>query len=169
MCMLSSRSASAAVAFALLATPVAGFLLLRPDHAPEPSTPRGSKPARPAPTPRASRRARRPIDPSQLAAARSSARRFGRGYAAFIAGRITAREIADAAPELIRELRRQTPRVTPAQQRHPPKLRRIAAEPAAATVHAVATLQNASGTSYELAFYLERRGHRWLVTRLLEA
>jgi hypothetical protein len=170
MGMLSSRSAwSAAVALALLATPVGGFLLLRPDHALERSTPRASESALSAPRPHASRRSRRLIGPSQLAAARLSARRFGGQYAAFIAGRITAREITDAAPEVLRELRRRPPRITPAQQRHRPTLRRVTAQPAAATVRAVATLQDASGPPYQLAFYLELRGRRWLVTRILEA
>jgi hypothetical protein len=33
----------------------------------------------------------------------------------------------------------------------------------------VATLQDAGGPAYRLAFYLERRGRQWLVTRLLDA
>jgi hypothetical protein len=169
MCMLSSRSATAAVALALLATPVAGVLLLRPDNALERSTPRASESAPTSPKPPASQRDRLLTDSSELAAARSSARRFGSQYAAYITGRITAREIVDAAPELVRELRRHPPRVTPAQQRHRPTLHRVAAEPAAATVHAVATLQAAGGSRYRLAFFLERRGRRWLVTRLLDA
>ena len=168
--MNGSRSAwSAAVALALLATPTAGFLLLRPDRALERSTPRASKPALPVPAPSASRRARPLIDPSQLAAARARARRFGGQYAAYLAGRITAREIADAAPELIRELRRYPPRITPAQQRHRPTLGRVTVEPAAATVRAVATLQAVGAPPFELSFVLERRGPRWLVTRLLDA
>ena len=167
--MNGSRSAwGAAGALALLATPTAGFLLLRPDRALERSTPRASKPALRVPAPSASRR-RPVIDPSQLAAARARARRFGGHYAAYLAGRITAREIADAAPELIRELRRYPPRITPAQQRHRPTLGRVTVEPAAATVRAVATLQAVGAPPLQLSFVLERRGPRWLVTRLLAA
>ena len=168
--MLSSRSAwGAAVALALLATPVAGFLLVRPDHALERSTLRASGSAPTAPRPPASQRARLLIDRSQVADARSSARRFSGQYAAYIAGRIAAREIADAAPELIRELRGHPPRVTPAQQHNQPSLRRLTAEPAAGTVHATATLQDAHEPPYRISFVLERRGPRWLVTRLLDA
>jgi hypothetical protein len=170
MSMSGSRSAwSAAIALALLATPTAGFLLLRPDRALERSTPRASKPALTAPAPSARRHARPLIDPSQLAAARAGALRFGGQYAAYLAGRIAAREIADAAPELIRELRRHPPRITPAQQRHRPTLRRVTVEPAAATVHAVATLQAVGAPPFQLSFVLEPRGQRWLVTRLLDA
>lgn len=170
MSMIGSRSASsAAVALALLATPTAGFLLLRPDRALERSTPRASKPAPTAPAPSARRRARPLIDPSQLAAAGSSARRFGVQYAAYIAGGITVREIGDAAAELVDELQRHPPRITPVQQRHRPALRRVTVEPDGVTVRAVAALQAAGAPPFELSFVLERRGSCWLVTRLLDA
>jgi hypothetical protein len=109
------------------------------------------------------------LDSSELAVARSSARRFGSQYAACVTGRITAREIGDAAPGLVRGLRRYPPRITPAQQRHRPTIRRVTVEPAAATGRAVATLQAAEAPPLQLSFVLERRGPRWLVTRLLDA
>jgi hypothetical protein len=166
--MIGSRSAwSAAVALALLATPAAGFLVLRPDQAIEPSTPEASALATTAtPHPRPRQRPRPSIDSSELAAVRSVARRFASQYAAYVGGRATARGIADAAPELIRELGRHPRRATPTQQHDGPSLRRLIAEPAAGTVRAVAVLQDASGPPYRLRFYLERRGPRWLVTRL---
>jgi hypothetical protein len=168
MSMIGSRSAwSAAVALALLATPIAGFLLLRPDQALEASTPEANDLAAPAtPSPRPQQPPRPSVDRSQLAAARSIAGRFASQYAAHLGGRVAARAISDAAPELIRELDRHPPRVTPTHQQLPPSLRRLTAEPAAGTVRAVATLQDASGPPYRLSFYLERRGPRWLVTRL---
>jgi hypothetical protein len=168
MGMLSSRSAGAAAALALLATPVAGFLLLRPDRVLERSTPRATEPAPTSSVPSASRPVALSIDSSELAAARSSARSFAGQYVAYVNGRITAREIVDAAPELVRELRRHPPRITPAQQRNRATLRHLAVQPAAATVHAVATLQEAGGPAYRLAFCLERRDAHWLVTRLLD-
>jgi hypothetical protein len=117
MSMFGSRSAwSAVIALALLATPAAGFLLLLRRDAPTRSIPGASQSAHlvpPAPA-SASQRARLVVAPSQLAAARSSARRFADQFAADTAAPITAREIVDAAPELIRELRRHPSRITPA-------------------------------------------------------
>jgi len=173
MGMLRARSTwTIAIALALLATPVAAFLLCRLDHALTPATRHGSQSTPPvvrAPA-SASQAARLVVAPSQLAAARASARRFGVQYAGYLARRLTAREIEDAAGELVRQLRRYAPRVTPAQQRHLPTFRRGAVEPtAAATVLAVATLQAAEAPSFQLSFVLERRGSRWLVTRLLDA
>ena len=109
--MIGSRSAwSAAIALALLATPIAGFLLLRPDQALEASTSEASDLARTAtPGARPLQPPRPSIDRSQLAAARSIARRFASQYTAYIAGQIAPREITDAAPELIGELQRHSP------------------------------------------------------------
>ena len=168
--MIGSRSAlTAAVALALLASPVAAFLLLRPDRALEAATPPAREPVWIAtPNPRSHRPPRTSLDPSHLVAARSVARTFALQYAAYVGGRATARVIADAAPELIRELDRDPPRITPTHQQFRPSLRRINAEPVAGTVRAVAVLQDASGPPYPLAFYLERRGRRWVVTRLLD-
>src|SRR3954447_8126143 len=162
--MLRSRSAcSCAAVLALLATPVAGFLLLRPDRALERSTPRASE-FTPTTRPPANQRVQLVVDASQLAAARSSARSFSVQYAAYIAGRIAAHEIADATPEILRELRRHPRQITPTEQRRRPTLRRVRAAPSAATVHALAPLQDASGPPYRLSLSLERRGPRWLVT-----
>jgi hypothetical protein len=169
--MIGSRSAwSAAVALALLPVPVAGFLLLRPDRTPEPAAPTASPSERTAsPNPRPQRPPRLLLDRSALVAAHQTARRFAAQYARYVGGRVRTREIADAAPELIRELGRHPPRITPAQQHHGPMLRGVSAEPAAVTVRAVAILQDAGGPPYRLAFCLERRGPRWPVTRLLDA
>jgi hypothetical protein len=104
-----------------------------------------------------------------MAAARSVARRFASQYADYVSGRVRSRRIADAARELVRQLDRYPPRVTPTHQQHPPSLRRLMVEPAAGTVRAVAMLQDSKGPAYRLAFYLERRGPRWLVTRLSDA
>jgi hypothetical protein len=104
-----------------------------------------------------------------MAAARSVGRKFAFQYASYVSGRVRSRGIADAAPELVRELDRHPPRVTPTHQQHPPSLRRLMVKLAAGTVRAVATLQDSSGPAYRLAFYLERRGRRWLVTRLSDA
>jgi len=168
--MTSSRSPwSAAITLALLVTPVAGFLLLRPDAVKPPSRANQSAflVARPAAS--ASQGAPRVLARSQLAASRSIARRFAAQYSGYIAGRLTARGLGDAAADLVRELRRYPARITPAQQRYRPTVRHIAVEPVAATVRAVATLQAAGAPPFELSFVLERRGSRWLVTRLLDA
>jgi hypothetical protein len=167
--MIGSRPAwRTAIALALLAIPTGGFLLLRPDQALESAAPEASGLPRIATPSSRPDRPPRPFAPSQLAAARSVARRFAAQYAGYVSGRVRGRGIADAAPELARQLDRHAPRVTPTQQ-HPPSLRRLAVEPAAGTVRAVATLQDSNAPEYRLAFYLERRGPRWLVTRLSDA
>lgn len=171
MGMLRARSTwTTAIALAVLATPVAAFLALRPDHAltrPTRHARQSTPPLARAPA-SASQGTPLVVAPSQLVAARASARRFGVQYAGYLAGRLTAREIEDAAAEFVRELRRYPPRVTPAQQRHMPTVRRVTVEPTAATVLAVATLQTAEAPSFQISFVLERRGSRWLVTRLLD-
>jgi hypothetical protein len=105
------------------------------------------------------------------AIAPARARQFLTGYLALLHGRgsITAlRHVA--AGELLRELRRNHPRVTPSQQQSRARILAVAvALRSPASVRAVATVEDGGGPPYALALYLERRGARWVVTRIGDA
>jgi hypothetical protein len=107
----------------------------------------------------------------QRAAIQTRARHFLNGYLALLHGRGSIRALRHvAARGLLRELRRKRPRVTPTQQRTRTRtvdLRAALASPGSA--RAVATLKDRGGPPYPLQLYLERRGTRWVVTRIGDA
>jgi hypothetical protein len=104
------------------------------------------------------------------AAARTAARRFLADYLGHIRGHRSTRALSEAAPELRRELRRRPPRATPTQQVRPTSIRAVIVSPLGqGSVRATATLQDAGGPPYSLLLYVERRGARWLVTRIGDA
>jgi hypothetical protein len=101
------------------------------------------------------------------AMAGTAARRFLADYLRLIRGRRSTRTLSDAAPELRRDLRRHPARPTPTQQVRPTTIRAVEVTPRGqGSVRATATLQDAGGPQYTLLLYLERRGARWLVTRI---
>jgi hypothetical protein len=107
----------------------------------------------------------------QAAAIRGRAQKFLTGYLALLHGRGSVRALRRvAARGLLRELRRNRPRVTPMQQRTRTRtldLRTLLPSPGSA--RAVATLKDRGGPPYHLLLYLERRGARWVVTRIGDA
>ena len=169
------RSTFALAALAALALLVGGFLIARPDRTPETahgpvatqppaldSPPSSSRPASKRPTTRAG-------SPTP-ASARTAARRFLADYLQLIRGRQSTRTLSDAAPELRRDLRRHRARPTPTQQVRPATIRAVDVTlQGPDSVRAIATLQAAGGPPYPLLLYLERRGTRWLVTRIGDA
>ena len=99
-----------------------------------------------------------------------AARRFLADYLQLIRGREFPRTLNDAAPDLRRDLRRQRARPTPTQQVRPATIRAVDVMlQGSDSVRAIATLQAAGGPPYPLLLYLERRGKRWLVTRIGDA
>jgi hypothetical protein len=168
----SSRGPAPAVALALLAVPIAGFLIARPDRPPE-----RDRPARTTQSQAARRWHQQPSvqatrtpqssGRSKLTDARSSARSFLSAYLAHVHGRGSVRAITHAAPELLRELTRHPVRVTPGQERIRPQIRSLnLAAQTGASVRAVAILRDSGGPPYPLLLYLERRASIWTVTRL---
>ena len=145
------------VAVALLAWPVAGFLILRPDRTrerAEPAPTHGARPSRVKPSP-------------DLSAARSAARGFLAGYLAYVHGRGSTRAIEHTTPQLRRELSRRPARVTPTQESGATLARRLTLDvQAGGGVRALATLHDRGGPPYALLLYLERRASGWTVTRL---
>jgi len=108
--------------------------------------------------------------PHRAKRAKTAARAFLSGYLAWLHGRGTARRIGPAARELIRELRRRPPRVTPAMQDARTRIVRLRiGSMSRASARAVATLKDSAGPPYRLLVYLERRHHRWLITRIGDA
>ena len=158
-----------------LALLVGGFLIARPDRTPETAhgptatqPPARDSPASPS-VPASKRPATRAGSPGP-AAARTAARRFLSDYLRLIRGRQSTRTLSDAAPELRRDLRRYPARPTPTQQLRPATIRAVDVKlQVPGSVRAVATLQDAGGPPYPLLLYLERRGARWLVTRIGDA
>jgi hypothetical protein len=107
----------------------------------------------------------------QPVAIQTRAREFWTGYLALLHGRGSIRALRHvAARGLLRELRRNRPRVTPMQQRSRTRtvdLRTAPRSPGSA--RAVATLKDRGDPPYPLQVYLERRGTRWVVTRIGDA
>jgi hypothetical protein len=92
------------------------------------------------------------------------------GYLALVEGRGSLGELRHAAPTLVRELAADAPRATPAQQRYRSRVRKLGlGSVGAPSARAVAILQSRGGPPYPLVLYLERRGTRWLVTRIGDA
>jgi hypothetical protein len=105
-----------------------------------------------------------------LAASRSSAREFLTGYLALLHGRGSIQALVHVAPALRRELRRTRPRVTPTQQQTRSEILQLsAALRSPGSVRALATVRARGGPPYPLQLYLERRGSRWVVTRIGDA
>jgi hypothetical protein len=105
--------------------------------------------------------------PRAAAQARSAARTFLAGYLAFVQRGGSSRRIQHASPELVRELRRQPPRVTPAQEAARTRVRHLAMRATPnLTARVTATLSEVGGPTYRFVLYLERRRSDWLVTRI---
>ena len=104
-------------------------------------------------------------------AVRPRARQFLIGYLALLHGRGSVPALRHvAAGELLRELRRNRPRVTPSQQHSRARILDVTVAPrSTASVRTVATVEDGDGPPYALALYLERRGARWVVTRIGDA
>jgi hypothetical protein len=135
-----------------------------------PASPRTrARPRQPSPV--RSSLPRTPAAPPGPTAARARARKFLTGYLALLHGRGSIQALRlIAARELLRDLRRNGSRVTPAQQQTGSRILHVNAEPrSAASVRVVATVKPRAGPSYPLQLYLERRGARWVVTRIGDA
>jgi hypothetical protein len=159
----------------VLAGLVAGAILLAVALAIDEGMPedRGgpSRPVNPAPSPLIGARPvddqRSPGAPAAPREAHATARRFLRGYLAFLYGRANAGDITDITEPLHEELERSAPRVPPAQRQRRPRvidLRLTRQAPAAVLV--TATVDDGDVAVYPLVFTLDRRGGRWRVSRL---
>ena len=169
------RSTFALAPLAALALLVGGFVIARPDrtpetaHGPTATQPPASDSPASSSVPASKRPAIRAGSP-RPATARTAARRFLADYLRLIRGRQSTRTLSDAAPELRRDLRRHPARPTPTQQVRPATIRAVEVTlQGPDSVRAIATLQAAGGPPYPLLLYLERRGTRWLVTRIGDA
>jgi hypothetical protein len=93
------------------------------------------------------------------------------GYLTLLHGRGSIRPLRHAAAHgLLRELRRNRPRVTPKQQQTRTRIVDArAAFRAQESARAAAPLKERGGTPYPLQPYLERRGALWVVTRIGDA
>jgi hypothetical protein len=141
------------------------------EERPDPRTPRHSAQTRP-------RRARaspaHTAPPSAAtgapasAAVRASAREFLTRYLALQHGRASIAALRPvAAQQLLRDLRRSQPRVTPWQELTRSRIVHLSTEARSATsARALATVKDQDGPPYALALYLERRGTRWVATRI---
>jgi len=107
----------------------------------------------------------------QAAAIQARAREFLTGYLALLHRRRSVRALQlVAARGLLRELRRNRPRITPMQQRTGTRildLRTALASPGSA--RAVASLKDRGRLPYPLLLFLERRSALWVVTRIGDA
>jgi hypothetical protein len=104
------------------------------------------------------------------AAARASAREFLTRYLALQHGRgSTAALRPVAAEQLLQDLRRSRPRVTPRQELTRSRLVHLSTEVRSATsARALATVKDQHSPPSALALYLERRGTRWVATRIAD-
>ena len=151
-------------------------MIARPDRTPETAhapiatqPPALDSPASPSAPGLEAAQQHAPARPSPRAA-RTAARRFLADYLRLIRGRHSTRTLSAAAPELRRDLRRHPARPTPTQQVRPATIRAVEVTlQGPDSVRAIATLQAAGGPPYPLLLYLERRGTRWLVTRIGDA
>jgi hypothetical protein len=107
------------------------------------------------------------IAPAQLARARVAGRRFLAGYLPYLYGRGSARSVVGVLPTVATALRKNHPRVTPAQRRRHPQVRFLTLRPQTRTsILATARIIDGGIAAYGLTFTLERRGRRWLVSDL---
>jgi hypothetical protein len=108
--------------------------------------------------------------PQTIAQARGAVRAFLAGYLAVVHRGGSSRSIQHASPQLLRELRRHPPRVTPAQEATRTRVHRLAINAKAnLTARVTATLSDVGGPRYQLVLYLERRRSGWLITRIGDA
>lgn len=126
-----------------------------------PTDPRSPTPSTPLPA-TASR---------QSAAIQTCAGEFLTGYLALVHGRGSVRALRRvAARGLLRELRRNRPRVTPMQQQTRTRTLDLrTALPSPGSARAAATLKDRGGPPHPLLLYLERRDALWVVTRIGDA
>jgi hypothetical protein len=167
----------AAVTVALLAVSAGAATVLSADGSDE----RRSRARAPAASPQTTapphQRSRAPSAPLPASASpvaeavRARAREFVIGYLAQLHGRGSVPALRHlAAGGLARELRRNRPRVTPTQQRTRSRIVELrAALCSPGSARAVATVKQLAGPPYPLRLYLERRGARWVVTRIGDA
>lgn len=107
------------------------------------------------------------ISPAELARARAVARRFLGGYVPYLYGRSPARAVHGVAPSVATSLRRNPPHITPAQRRRRPRLVALRLDPQSrSSIQATATVADGGIATYGLAFTLERRAGRWIVSDL---
>jgi hypothetical protein len=130
-----------------------------PPRARTPPHPRSPTPATPA------------TASPQPAAVQTRAHRFLTGYLALPHGRGSIRALRHVAVRgLLRELRRNRPRVTPMQQRTRTRTVHLhTALPSPGSARAGATLKDRGGPPYLLQLYLERHGTRGVVTHIGDA
>jgi hypothetical protein len=93
------------------------------------------------------------------------------GHLALLHGRGSIRPLRHVATRgLLRELRRNRPRVTPKQQQTRTRMVDLrAAFRSQGSARAVATLKDCAVPPYPLQLYLERRRALWVVTRIGDA
>jgi len=145
-------------------------LTMRDGSPPQREAPR---PVNPPPSPiiapggQAEPRRAETVSAAQLAAARRVARRFLTGYLAFLYGRAPSGEITDVTPAVARELKRNTPRIPPAQRNRTPRLVDVRATGQARdAVIVTASVDDGDVAVYRIVFTLERRFGRWRVLQL---
>lgn len=109
-----------------------------------------------------------PVSRSQLAAARTVARRFLAGYLPYLYGRAPARRVTHVTVSVARSLRRSPVHVTPAQRRRHPRLvglTLIGQTPD--SVIATARIADGGVSAYPLSFTLQRTARTgWVVADL---
>jgi hypothetical protein len=111
-----------------------------------------------------------PSDARVPALVGAAARGFLESYLEALHGRGSIRAIRHATPELLRELRRDAPRITPTYRQTRTRVRQILVSVrAAGSARVAATLRLNDGPSYRLLLYLERRRPGWRVTRIGDA
>jgi hypothetical protein len=107
----------------------------------------------------------RPISRGDLVAARHVAARFLTGYLPFLYGRGSARSIADATPDLRRQLIRVRSLVTPVERHRDPRVVLLTAVgQAPAAVLATALVADGGVTAYALRMVLRSGRNGWLVS-----
>lgn len=101
---------------------------------------------------------------------RAAARGFLQSYLKALHGRGSIRDIRHATADLLRELRRDAPRIPPTYRQTHARVRQIVVNVrAAGSARVTATLLRNDGPSYRLLLYLERRRSGWRVTRIGDA
>lgn len=108
-----------------------------------------------------------PVRPTELVRARRAARRFLRGYLAWLYARGRVREVQAITPRLRATLARARARKTPAQRRRRPRV--VALDvigQSRGAVIATARVADGGTAPYSLSFNLTRRHGDWIVSDL---